>query len=63
MMGDYEQMELDLRTENQVAFQERVQDAIDLRKTQLDQEMESVTNRHQGYGLAAQTWAATLTHT
>ena len=57
-MSDYEQMELDLRTEHQVVFQERVQDAIELRKRQLDLEMESVTNRHQGYGLAAQNWAA-----
>ena len=57
-MSEYEQMELDLRTTNQKVFQDRVQDAIELRKTQLDREMASVTNRHQGYGIAAQNWAA-----
>ena len=57
-MSDYEQMEMDLRTEHQVTFQARVQDAIEMRKNQLDREMASVTNRHQGYGIAAQNWAA-----
>lgn len=57
-MSEYEQMEMDLRTEHQVTFQARVQDAIEMRKNQLDREMASVTNRHQGYGIAAQNWAA-----
>ena len=57
-MSEYEQMEMDLRTDNQRIFMQRVSEAIELRKEQLDEEMASITNRHQGYGLAAQSWAA-----
>ncbi len=57
-MSEYEQMELDLRTEHQAEYDARIMDVIDFRKQQLDNEMASVTNRHQGYGIAAQNWAA-----
>lgn len=56
-MEMYDQMEFDMTLESERDLKENVQVAVDFACKQLkNQELDTVRNRHEGYGIAAENW-------